>query len=106
VNEPLATLKVQRNGDYVRVVIVGEVDLSNATELERQIEDARSGASKVWVDLTPVTYLDSRGIRVLVQLARRLKMNGVEFFVVAPLDSIAGGVLGLVQIPELRLAEG
>jgi anti-anti-sigma regulatory factor len=52
-----------------------------------------------------VTYLDSRGIRVLVQLARRLQMKGVEFFLVAPVDSIAGGVLGLVQIPELRLTE-
>jgi anti-anti-sigma factor len=106
VTQPLARLQVERDGGAVRIAIVGEVDLSNAADLEDQFEDATSGAAVVVVDLTPVTYLDSRGIRLLVQLARSLRTTGGELSVIAPQDSIAGGTLRLVEIPEIPLVEG
>lgn len=105
MTQPLARLQVERDADAVRVAIVGEVDLSNAADLERSFEDATSGAAVVVVDLTPVTYLDSRGIRLLVQLARRLRAADAELSVIAPPESIAGGALRLVEISEIPLVE-
>lgn len=105
MNPPLARVEVERDGDRTRAAIVGEVDLSNAAELEAELEAAAADSKSVLVDLTAVTYLDSRGIRSLVEVARRLQRLGVELVVLAPSDSIAGGALRLVGIPELPLAD-
>ncbi|MGK5739474.1 STAS domain-containing protein [Micromonospora sp. URMC 103] len=56
----------------VTVTAHGEIDLSTADELQREIEAAVAGeAATVIVDLTAVSFLDSAGINVLLR-GRRL----------------------------------
>jgi anti-anti-sigma factor len=105
VTVPHARIEAGRDDDAVTVSIVGEVDLGNAGELEREIVDATAGARAVVVDLSLVAYLDSRGIRMLVELVRRLRAEGVEPVLVAPTGSIASGVLRIVEIAELPVVE-
>ena len=101
MNAPLATVDVQRYEDDVAAVVSGEIDLSNADEVQLRLEEAARGARAVTVDLRAVEYMDSRGVRLLHDLSRSLAADGVELTVIAPADSIAGDILRLTQLPGL-----
>jgi anti-anti-sigma factor len=101
VTVPLASLETSRRDGHVLIGVTGEIDLSNAFRLGREMEDAAVGAESVSIDLTPVRYIDSRGVRVLYQLCQRLTAEGIELSFVAPADSIAGQVLTLTRLTDL-----
>jgi anti-anti-sigma factor len=69
-----ATVHIKEVDDAaLRVVVAGEIDLANATDVEKQILDAISNQlTDVTLDLRDVEYLDSAGLRVLFTLATRL----------------------------------
>lgn len=87
----------------VRVALAGDVDLSNAERVQDQLEQAVDGIAAAVVDLSHVTYIDSRGIRVLVQVARAFRERGGRLTVLAPQETVAGGVLRLARVDELEL---
>lgn len=91
----LARTTVHTDGDAVIVRIAGEIDLSNADELGREIEAAAAGRARVAVDLSGVGYLDSAGVRLVHVLAGRLRALGVALCVVAPPGSFVREVLDL-----------
>jgi anti-anti-sigma factor len=101
VTDPLATVDVERHQGDVSAVVRGEIDLSNADEVQLRLEAASRGARAVTVDLRAVEYMDSRGVRLLHDLSRSLAADGVELTVIAPVDSIAGDILRLTQLPGL-----
>jgi anti-anti-sigma factor len=87
----------------LRVTLAGDVDLSNAERVQDQLEQAVHGVPAAVVDLSHVTYIDSRGIRVLVQVTRAVRERGGSLTVVAPKETVAGGVLRLARVDELGL---
>ncbi|MDX6554813.1 MAG: hypothetical protein QOD86_1008 [Miltoncostaeaceae bacterium] len=52
--------------------LVGEVDHASVPELARRLTEAVQPGDELTLDLTEVTFLDSAGVRMLVDLARRL----------------------------------
>lgn len=56
--------------DLVR--LVGEIDLSNAAELGREIAARTRSAQALLVDLSTVSFLDSAGVRLLDELVEQL----------------------------------
>ena len=101
MTEPLATVDVERHEADVTLAVAGEIDLSNAQEIQLRIEESIRNAESVTVDLRAVEYMDSRGVRLLHELSRRLAADGVELTVVAPADTIAGEILRLTHLPGL-----
>ena len=90
----LAKLVFDGDADVVVVSITGEVDLSNAAEVTAAIVAAAPNeVAGVVVDLSGLSYLDSAGIRMLAELARRLDWRQQTLRVVAPEDSRARKVL-------------
>jgi anti-sigma B factor antagonist len=74
--------------DEVRIAIDGEIDLANATVVERQILDAISNQdTEVALDLHGLTYVDSAGLRVLFTLGRRLETLQIALEIVVPTES-------------------
>jgi anti-anti-sigma factor len=68
------TLRIDRG---VVVTVVGEVDLFTEHALRALLDQALSvGADTVTLDLTGVSFLDARGISVLVVAARQLRDQG------------------------------
>jgi anti-sigma B factor antagonist len=55
--------------EYIHVVaVIGELDLSNASGLVRQVETAvRSGRNCIVIDLSGVTHMDSTGLAALIE---------------------------------------
>jgi anti-anti-sigma factor len=70
-----ATVTVQPiRDDAIRITVTGEIDLSNAPAVEKQILDAiPNDLGDIALDLSPLDYIDSAGLRLLFTLGTRLK---------------------------------
>jgi len=65
--------------DYMLVRVSGEVDLSWSQQVRRAILDALGVSSKVGVELSQVSYIDSSGIAALVEGFQNARGNGQQF---------------------------
>lgn len=63
------------SGDHVR--LVGELDMSSAGALEREMNEIeeRSESDRLVVDLTDLRYVDSSGLDALINIAGRARMR-------------------------------
>lgn len=77
----------------------GEVDMSNARELrDALLEAVENHAPGLVVDLSRTTYLDSAGVHVLFDLARRLHSRQQQLRVVVPPGAPIRRVLALTNV--------
>lgn len=91
-----AQLEVEQESDVTIATVVGEIDISNARELKLAIAEAVPNHSRgLVVDLVDVTYLDSAGVNLLFELARRLLTRRQAMRVVAPREAPVRGILTL-----------
>jgi anti-sigma B factor antagonist len=73
------------NGSGDRLVTVrGELDLAAAHQLWESLEPLLLPGVLVVLDGTAMTFLDSSGLRVLLQAHKRAESDGAVFRVVAP----------------------
>ena len=63
----------RREDGAIEISIEGELDLSNASKLRDAIFSAfdGDGDGAIWVDFTSCTFIDSTGLRVIIEGARR-----------------------------------
>jgi anti-anti-sigma factor len=62
----------RRAGDVVVVAPAGEIDLATIEELETAIDTAATEAERVVLDLREVTFIDSAGLRLVLQSSRAI----------------------------------
>jgi anti-anti-sigma factor len=80
---PSFELSVFPERAFVRVRPSGEVDISTAGSLDRQIQELwDSGWVEVVADLREVTFMDSCGLRVLVTHHRRAAERRMRFSII------------------------
>jgi stage II sporulation protein AA (anti-sigma F factor antagonist) len=88
----IASLFVWRRGHVVVVAITGEVDISNARELETEIVAALpDGDGRLVIDLGGLTFLDAAGVHLLYRLGDRVP----HFALIVASDSTPWRVLEL-----------
>ena len=89
-------MTLEGDGKVLTARITGEIDLSNASELEETIVDAvPNTALGMVVDLSGVEYLDSAGVRMLVHLVERFGWRQQVMRAAAPDGSRVRGVLSM-----------
>jgi anti-sigma B factor antagonist len=66
----------------VTVKVTGDIDLATAEKVGEALTAALGTASEVRADLSGVTFLDSTGIRALVQAYRLAQSQGGSFYIV------------------------
>jgi anti-anti-sigma factor len=94
-------IDVAERGDAVVVAVSGEVDLSNVAEIREQVLSAVSNSSRgLVVDLTTTAYIDSQGIKMLLDLAYRLGVRRQKMHLVVPEGSLLKSLLTLVAVPK------
>ncbi|GAB4057743.1 STAS domain-containing protein [Catellatospora paridis] len=95
-NPPQATHDLEVLADRVRVTLAGEFDLANEQELTRWLADAiQAGPGRaVEVGMHDVTFIDSSGIRVLLQAHAMAVRHGGTF----RLTSASGTVREVLEI--------
>jgi anti-anti-sigma factor len=75
------------NGAVV-AALSGELDLTNAVELEERLDAAASDDSLLVIDLNRVVFIDSAALHVLFKLARR-RGDGRLKLLVEPSSSVS-----------------
>lgn len=70
------TLRAKREGDRYTIAITGEMDLSNAADVERELLQAEAtDARTILLDLAGLEFMDSTGIRLLVAADARSRAD-------------------------------
>jgi anti-anti-sigma factor len=102
----LATFRVLERGPIVRASLVGELDLSNAADLESRVVDVVPNDSTGMVlDLSGLTYIDSAGIRLLLTLVGRFNWRGQRLALLAPDGCRARRVIELAGAQEALVVD-
>ncbi|MEG8277307.1 STAS domain-containing protein [Streptomyces sp. AHA2] len=94
---PLTLTPGRRPDGTPRLMVSGEIDMSNAGSLAEALD---AGSGPVEVDLTAVEYLDSAGLSVLFAHADRLEL------VVTPLLQPVLTVSGLAELVTVHAPGG
>jgi anti-anti-sigma factor len=83
---PQLTFTVHPNGQGVILRVGGEVDLATSAQLHAKLVDLVEvgQAGSVVVDLTPVAFMDSTGLCVLLAAHKRARANGRRVLLVCP----------------------
>jgi anti-anti-sigma factor len=88
--------------DALSVAVAGEIDMSNAPTVERQILEAiPNHLAEVSVDLSGLDYIDSAGLRVLFALGTRLETLQIGLVLVVPTDSSVRRMIDVAGVAEL-----
>lgn len=85
-------------GEHRIVLVSGEVDLYNVSELKKALFSVTDGANQsVVVDLKNVNYMDSSGIGALVAGQKKMKAHNGKF----ALLNIHDDVLNILKLATL-----
>jgi anti-sigma B factor antagonist len=61
------------------IVLAGELDLAGAQQLETRLDEAeREGPARLIIDLRGLAFIDSTGLRLLLQADARARERGCE----------------------------
>jgi anti-anti-sigma factor len=98
--DPAPEFSVTRrpSGDAVVVAPVGEIDLATVDALEQALAAARAESERVVLDLRGVTFIDSAGLRLVLETSQ----TGGSFAVVRGGHEVQR-VFDLVGLDERRL---
>jgi anti-sigma B factor antagonist len=77
---PQFRLRTQHDGGDYRLSLTGELDLATVPDLERALSAAcAEGARSVTLDLSGLAFIDSTGLKALLQGARLCVSHGCEY---------------------------
>ncbi|TMI76991.1 MAG: STAS domain-containing protein [Bacillati bacterium ANGP1] len=96
-----AMVKVIERGGVPIAAPEGEIDLANVADCRAQlIAVVPNTAPGLVVDLSQTTYLDSRGVHLILELAERLRVSQQQLALVVPERSVIRRVLLLTQVDQ------
>jgi anti-sigma B factor antagonist len=97
----LARIVAETRDDVAVARIEGEVDTSNADVLTNRLRGLLTNRSVALViDLSPTTYLDSSGIRLLFGLADELRRRQQQLHIVIPETSLLRRVVTITGLDK------
>jgi anti-sigma B factor antagonist len=104
------TVERSDGGDRTTVTVRGDVDLGTVNALGQALEQATREGGQVVIDMTDVTFLDSTGVRVLVEAYRSAQRHGGVLYVRGARHWVARvlevtGVARLLSEPPVEVAE-
>lgn len=77
----------------------GELDLGSVPRLRRTLKEvAAEGATRVVVDLSALSFMDSSGLGLVIEQRSALQVRGGQLLLVAPEDSTASRLLVMTEL--------
>lgn len=88
-SEQHLTISVDRSEGEVVLALAGELDPHTAPQLDSELEalTGGDGPSRVVLDLTGMTFLDSAGLRVIISGQKALAESGADLVLRHPNDT-------------------
>ena len=94
-------VRSERDGDTHTIALSGEMDLSNAGEVERELMHAEAtDAPTIVVDLSELSFMDSAGIRLLIAADARSRADSRRLRLTRPPAAVTR-VLCIAGVDEL-----
>ncbi len=93
---PLCSVELSPDAGATVATLRGEIDLSNAADIEEQLVVAGQTAGVLVIDLAALAYIDSSGFGMLERLSRKTKLR-----IAVPATALvhrAFAVTGLAQV--------
>ena len=87
----LLTLTTSHEQEAVRVALSGELDLSSALLFDeelRRIEESDESADTLVLDLRPLKFMDSTGLRLILSAHSRARKTGRRLRIIPGGDAI------------------
>src|SRR5438270_8164330 len=79
---PQFRIRIDREDESYRLSLTGELDIATVPEFERAVGAAGSnGARSITVDLSGLAFIDSTGLRALLEAARLCAGNDCEYWI-------------------------
>lgn len=98
----LEQLALERIGAVVVAHMAGEVDLSNAESItERLVDAVPNTATALVLDMSETGYLDSSGVRMVFELAQRLRTRGQDLVLAVPEGAHIRRVLLMTEVERV-----
>ena len=105
----LARVRVHGNQGMLALVIAGEIDISNVSDVREAIDSKIAEATVLTIDLCATTFLDSSAIAMLLAVADRLRTTRRKMYIVIPDDAPIRRLAKLsgldAQVPVLSSAD-
>jgi anti-anti-sigma factor len=80
-------------GSGVTLKITGELDISTGPVLTESVERLRGEVTTLTIDLSELTFMDSTGLRLLIEFDQRAKGEGWKLVLLRPKLAPAAAVL-------------
>jgi anti-sigma B factor antagonist len=92
-------VRVLEHGGIPVACLEGEIDIANAAEVRNKLLASLSDTTRgVILDLSGLSYLDSRGVQLVLELAERMKIRHLGFRIVMPERSVVKRILLLTHV--------
>ena len=93
-------IDVEPARDSVRVAPVGELDIATVDKLRAEVERLReSGFAKLVLDLRGVRFLDSTGLRLVLELDQAAKADSQELLLIRG-SAVVQRIFEVTQVSE------
>ena len=89
----ICEVTVREEAERVRVVVTGELDLSCEPRVRGLLDDLRLDGTAVLLDLSSLSYMDSTGVRLLLNLSKAARRTGWSFAVFPAMPPLVARVL-------------
>lgn len=100
-------VRVQPDGPRPVVAVDGELDLSSVPLLAQHIDSQlESKHEMLTLDLSGITFMDSSGLRLLIELNARAERDGWRLSLIAPQHDSATLVLRMTGADQALPFEG
>jgi anti-anti-sigma factor len=86
--EEQVQVTVNAQGDAVVVAVTGVVDALSLPVVSHELTDAQRGSQTVFIDLSGVTFMDSRGLGALLAAHERSREGAAPIRIYAPSDAV------------------
>src|SRR3954452_15292259 len=90
----------RRAGDACIVAPAGEIDLATIDALAAELQDARGEADVVYLDLREVSFMDSAGLRLVIETDRLCELVVVRGPIAVRRIFDLVGLAGRVRLDE------
>jgi anti-sigma B factor antagonist len=76
-----------RDGERGRLTLTGELDIATAPRLEEAVTAmVGAGVKRLVIDLRPMSFMDSSGLRLFIVLCDRARADGWTLELIRPLS--------------------
>jgi anti-sigma B factor antagonist len=83
-------MESEREGDTRRLVLLGEFDIAGAEAYREEIERIEAGdAAKILIDMSSLEFMDSTGLRMLIETDRRSRKDSGRVRYTRPQGEVA-----------------